>query len=433
MESRTDKVKQTMIDIYNQIESRKENDAVLSNVTYYKEFNFESVGLMDRNIFVTELKKGEGKDSKEVYEIYNENSELIATVDEKGKINFAPEYLEQLREVAPQYFETLRLEDTQFLLPQELGKEDVSLTQESLEEESNKLKIENVEELMEDEDIKSYSEADVSQKLFEKLTSKQEMDANVRVTQTETLADMIPDIKEKGFVKIGVVYSDKIQGGSGRFSFVGIDASGNVELVDGLENIAGTTTGQKVTSINSVDGSSIEEEQVTGMVRINGRNSLNGEEEYLSVTVGQYGILEVDYVRADLGADKEKRFFSAPIETQSIQPTTREVRDFMDKSKNPEIADKQEKAKPEVKRNEEAKVRNIDDNASNDVLDFDTVIVLENGEETSIRKEAAKAKVSPQEFLEKYEKYGGKTPDEIIDNVHDEIEEEFRGNNTRPR
>jgi len=133
---------------------------------------------------------------------------------------------------------------------------------------------------------------------------------------------MVPAIKENGYEKIGIVYSDKIKGESGRFSFVGITKDGKIELIEGLENIDGTQTGQTVTSINSYDGSLVEQKQVAGMVRINGRSIINGEEEFLSVTVGQYGILEVDYVRANLSKDKEKRYISTAIERKNLKPIT---------------------------------------------------------------------------------------------------------------
>ena len=261
--------------------------------------------------------------------------------------------------------------------------------------------------------------------LFDKLTNKQELDADVRVTQTETLADMIPEIKEKGIVKVGVVYSDKAKGQSGRFSFVGIDKNGQIQSIDSLENVEGTTTGQTVMSINSRDGSLVEEEQVAGMVRINGRSKTNGQEEMLSVRVGQYGILEVDYVRADLSEDKGERYFSAPIETKNQRPTTRAVREAMDKHKNVEIEDEMDRAEGELERDGDTRLRNIDDTASNDLVTPDEVIVLEDGTETTLAKEAEKAKISPEEFTRRYNERGGKTPDEKIEDIHEEIEEEY--------
>lgn len=431
-------ITKTMVDIYSQIEERDDiaENTKISNITYYNEFVFSSVGLMDKNLYIVKLEIGEEKEKRELYEIYNEYGELIATVDVQGKIHFTPEYIEALREIDENYFETLKLEDAEFKLPEELEEQDLSIDKEQLEKEKEKNKkdstIEEIEELKEDEEVKSYSEIEANQKVFEKITNKQELDPDVKVTQSETLSDMIPEVKEKGFTKIGIVYSENIKGGSGRFSFVGITQEGEIELIDDLQNIEGSSTGQTITSINSEDGSVIEEEQVARMVKIN-RGTVNGQEEYLSVRIGQYGILEVDYVRADLSLDESERYFSAPIETQNIRPTTAQVREIMDRTKNTSLSDEQKRANPEIARKGETKIENIDEVAYNDDLDIDDIIVLEDGTQTTIRKEADKAKVSPEEFLNKYEKKSGKTPDEIIENVHEEIEEEYLGSNERTK
>ena len=413
-------------------EELAENGQEISNIGYYKDFQFKGTSLGINDVYIVKIKddsvpeqdiEPREDDETYIYRIYDEDNNLIATVDKEGNVLFSPEYLGNIDE---RYLETLDLEDAEFELPEELGKDDIVLNSEELEMEENKKRLDDVSKVIGSNNINSYSEMKTDQTpAFEKVTNKQELDPNTRVTQTETLADMIPEIKEKGIVKIGVVYSDHSKGQNGRFSFVGLDKNGQIHNIDSLENTQGTTTGQTVTSINSRDGSVVEEEQVAGLVRINGRNSLNGQEEMLSVRVGQYGILEVDYVRADLSKDKEDRYLSAPIETRNIRPTTREVREFMDKSKNVDIEDELKRSEAEIDRDGETQVYNMDDTASNDVLTADDVIVLEDGSKTTLRKEAAKAKVSVEDFVRRYNARTGKTPDEKIDDIHDEIEEEY--------
>ena len=413
-------------------EELAENRQEISNIGYYKDFQFKGTSLGVNDVYIVKIKDDSAPeqdiepredDETYIYRIYDEDNNLIATVDEEGNVLFSPEYLENIDE---RYLETLDLEDAEFELPEELGKDDIVLNSEELEMEENKKRLDDVSKVIGSNNINSYSEMKTDQTpAFEKVTNKQELDPNTRVTQTETLADMIPELREKGIVKIGVVYSDHSKGQSGRFSFVGLDKEGQIHNIDSLENTQGTTTGQTVTSINSRDGSVVEEEQVAGLVRINGRNSLNGQEEMLSVKVGQYGILEVDYVRADLSEDKGNRYLSAPIETRNIRPTTREVREFMDKSKNVNIEDELKRSEAELDRDEETQMNNMDDTASNDVLTADDVIVLEDGSKTTLRKEAAKAKVSVEDFVRRYNARTGKTPDEKIDDIHDEIEEEY--------
>lgn len=161
------------------------------------------------------------------------------------------------------------------------------------------------------------------------------------------------------------------------------------------------------------------------MARINGRSRANGEEEFLSIKQGDYGTIEIDYVRADLSKDKDERYISAPIETKNIKATTREVRDFMDKSKNIDMTDELERSEAEIDRDGETKMRNIDDTASNDELTPDDIIILEDGTKTTLRQEAQKDKVSAEEFTRRYNEKTGQTPDEKIDDIHDEIEDEY--------
>ena len=430
------KVTENMLRIYKEMSKEvEEKGQEIADIGYYKDFNFKGtqfgindayiVKIKDDSVPEKEVEPRENDEIEEtfIYVIYDKDNNLVATVDGEGNVVFDEKYFEEMDEG---YLESLELEDAEFELPEELEKDDLVLTRDELEEKQSEKRLEEVQEKIESDEIESYSEIDTDQTpVFEKLTNKQELDANVRVTQTETLADLIPEIREKGIVKIGVVYSDHSKGQNGRFSFVGIDKDGQIQTLDSLENLEGTTTGQKVTSINSTDGSVVEQEQVAGMVRLGNRSNANGEEEYLSVRQGDYGIIEVDYVRADLSKPEDERYLSAPVETKNVYPTTREVRDLMDRSQNPEIDDELTKADAELERDGETQTRNIDDTASNDLLTPDDVIVLEDGSKTTLRQEAAKDKVSPEEFTKRYNEHAGKTPDEKIDDLHDEIEEEY--------
>lgn len=410
----------------------------VDNIGYYRDFEFKGSGLAINDAYIVKLKDSEKKQEKPksrededqqekiAYEIYDKDNKLIATVNEMGEVTFDHEFLEDLEKVNKEYFDTLTLDEAEFELPEELGKEDLVLTKEELDEKQSNKELDKMSKILETEDIQAYSTMKANQKLqFDKIAAKQEIDPNAKVTQTETLADMIPEIKEKGIVKVNVVFSDHSKGKNGRFSFVGLDKDGNVHTIDSLQNIEGTTTGQTVTSINSRDGSVVQEEQVAGMVRINGRSKVNGQEEMLSVRVGQYGTLEVDYVRADLSKDKDERYLSAPIETKNQRPTTREVREVMDKTKNTEIEDELDRSEEEIERDGETELRNMDDTAGNDQLTADDIIVLEDGSETTLRKEAEKDHSNVDDFVRRYNERGGKTPDEKIEAIHDEIAEEY--------
>lgn len=434
-EKNRESITENILQMYTSIsEKLGERGQEVENIGYYKDFEIKNSGLAISDAYIVKIKDSEGNKTRDeneqkekiIYEIRDQDNNLIASVNELGEIQFEKSYLESLREINEGYFDSLTLDEAEFELPEELERDDIVLTKDEIEEKQSERRISDISKVIGSKEINSYSEMKADQTpVFDKVVNKQEIDPNARVTQGETLADMIPEIKEKGIVKVGVVYSDHSKGQNGRFSFVGIDKNGQIQTIDSLENTQGATTGQTITSINSRDGSLVEQEQVSGLVKINGRSTANGQEEMLSVRVGQYGILEVDYVRADLSRDKDERYLSAPIETKNQRPTSRAVRDVMDKNRNTEIEGELERAEGEIKRDDETELRNIDDTASNDELTPDEVIVLENGEETTLRKEAAKAKVSPEEFTRKYNERGGKTPDEKIDSIHEEIEEEF--------
>ncbi len=431
-EERKQELHEKMLSIAELIEKgTNKNQVSVENITFYQDFEFAQSGFEDHNIFVAKVQTL--KDSITTYEIYSEGSNsLIATVNEHGKLHFMPEYIEKLREDYGEHFASLKLEDSNFELPENdeslsEEKDTLSINKEGIEQSKNKKTLEILKDTLGDEEVVSYTEMNSDQTpLFDKITNKQELDANVRVTQTESLSDMVPEIKEKGFVKIGVAYSNSKGGNCGRFTFLGVTKEGNIEPIESLQNIEGTTTGQKITSINSSDGSIIETEQVAGLAKLP-----NGREEYFSVKQGQYGIIEVDYVRRQLSKGKDESYFSAPIETHSIKPTSKEVRELMDRHHNISMKDELDKSKPELERDGETRIENIDNTASNDMLGIDDIIVLDDGTETTIRNEAKKAKISPEEFLEKYECTGGKTPSEIIEKVHEEVEEEYAGNRKR--
>ena len=69
-----------------------------------------------------------------IYEIYDKDNMLIATVSEDGKLHFTPEYLEELKEINLDYFERLNLDDLDFTLSEKLQENDIAMTKEDLKE-----------------------------------------------------------------------------------------------------------------------------------------------------------------------------------------------------------------------------------------------------------------------------------------------------------
>lgn len=127
--NKKEQIVETMLSIYLQFEQREQTDSKISDITYYETFDFSSAGLGEKNIFIVKIAK---KDGKDFYELYDENGELIATVDEMQTINFKPEYLEKLMQEFEEKFKLLKLENTKFELPEELREKDFYLDEEGI-------------------------------------------------------------------------------------------------------------------------------------------------------------------------------------------------------------------------------------------------------------------------------------------------------------
>lgn len=128
----------------------------IGDTKYYKDLNLGQVGI--ENAYVVEIENIEkNKEIGErevyvIYKIYTEDHVLVANVDNKGDVEFSPEFLEQLKQISPEYFESLNLEDndTNFELPEE--KEDEKVISYKEEEEKENAESSSLEEKIPEED-----------------------------------------------------------------------------------------------------------------------------------------------------------------------------------------------------------------------------------------------------------------------------------------
>lgn len=318
-------------------------------------------------------------------------------------------------------------EGKEYLLPKlndakSESKEDNSL---NLLEDKRLKQLQEITGLEEDE-IRAYAEINTDQVikpekvLLESMNIKTEIDPNDRVTD-KTFAEIFPETKEKNFKKVIPVASKKNSKSDGMFHFVGVTPEGNCEPFESLKPTEGTNPNKEISSINR-DGSEVTQEQVSAIVM-----KENDKNEGLSVRIGAMGTIEVDYIRRT----PNNEYIKAPVETNRQRYTTTEVRQFMDKNRNIDMQDEIDRTNDEIKAHGdfdgEINMKNIDDDPNNDV-GHDDVIVLDDGTETTFEEEAAKAKVSEEEFRKKYESQSKNlTPQQRLENVHEEIEEEFIG------
>lgn len=167
---KSNEIKEAMANIYTQIAERKDKSQI-SNITYYKELAFDSARFIENDVFVTKLNRENGKKGiEEVYEIYNKDGDLVATVDKAGKIHFLPEYIEKLRQEYQEYFEMLNLDNAVLELPEELEKE----IQEKQDKKGNEEeeKAEEEEEEAEEEEEKTEEEEEKAEDQEQKAIAK---------------------------------------------------------------------------------------------------------------------------------------------------------------------------------------------------------------------------------------------------------------------
>ena len=155
---KSNEIKEAMANIYTQIAEREDKSTQISNITYYKELAFDSARFIENDVFVTKLNRENGKKGvEEVYEIYNKDGDLVATVDKAGKIHFSPEYIEKLRQEYQEYFEMLNLDNSVLELPEEIKERNITLQPEELEKEIQKKK----EKGKEDEEKAEEEDSDI--------------------------------------------------------------------------------------------------------------------------------------------------------------------------------------------------------------------------------------------------------------------------------
>lgn len=173
---KSNEIKEAMANIYTQIAEREDKSTQISNITYYKELAFDSARFIENDVFVTKLNRENGKKGvEEVYEIYNKDGDLVATVDKAGKIHFSPEYIEKLRQEYQEYFEMLNLDNAVLELPEEIKERNITLQPEELEKEKKKDKQD--EKGKEDEEKTEEEEEEQEQEKLDPQEENQEQKA----------------------------------------------------------------------------------------------------------------------------------------------------------------------------------------------------------------------------------------------------------------
>lgn len=411
MEEKKKNINEQMLQLYSRNIETKEQ---IEEITYLDSVAFNPQNALaeynQEQVFLVKKMVPEGNEQIQTLELYMQNNESylkIGDLTPKG-IVFTPEYLEYMQNINDLVFDTVKKQngkelelDEKFMLeaPKMDKKELYNL-------ELEKEKEEKAKEDARDDEVQIEKIAQKSGLSPEELSSCSQISPTQKVTDNKTFEDITHTNGQ--YSKVFVVNADSRSKGTSRFAFWGVKQDGEIEQIPGLEERDGVNTGKEICSINR-DGSEVTKKQTAALF------SLDGKEEGFSLTVGQYGIIETDYVRRV--PEQGNKPIAIPVETSNqIYPTTKQVRKFMDErttnkenlkqvtdAANHQLYGKGE-AKAEVETTNLSQISGkIDDKAIN----LDEIITLPNGVKTTITQEAKALNLSMDEYIEKFEQIDG--------------------------
>ena len=373
-----------------------------------------------------------------VYDIYIKDGQMKMGTIENGVITFTPEYLQMMEELSPIIYQSLMLQqgkkyeiseafvehtkDGQELQlnPMEMTKEEIVKAMQDREQEQGK-NLEDKEKLQDQEpkdEEKAMEELAIKTGMsIDDIKSCSSLDPKEKITDQQSFED-ITNTRGK-YTRIYSVASNSKTKGTSRFTFWGITPDGKVEQLPGLEERDGVNTGKEIYSMNR-DGSVVKEKQTSALFMLK-----NGEEGF-SVTIGQYGMIEIDFIRKD---PTQNKYLGVTLNTEHEKPTTREVQEFMNDARTTKdelegIIDKT-KHQLDEHESETTMLQNIDDNPNNDkAIDIDEEIEMHDGTVTTLRKEAEKYNMSPEDYIKYFEEARGNCTSDKIMVANLNIEEE---------
>lgn len=429
--------------LYIQIENEnkeQQSDKTIEGITYYKDLvlvqpNEEIDGLAEQDVYLVKLLN---QKQKELYDLYT-NEMKIASIGEDGKATFSKDYVAQLSQRDPRFKDIIEhtKKEEKFKFPEELNPEDMQLTKDDIDEEITKESDEkndetkkisqnpdtenknNEEQEQENEDKDLAEERKVKKIATELGVNKEDINSCSEINPAERVSDnkTFENVAGVGgkYSKIFVIGSGKEAKDGGRFTFVGMTNDGKVEKIKSLQTRGTTTTDKNIISINR-DGSTVKGKQVTEMFATQNTN------ENLSVTIGQYGTLEVDYLRR---SPENNKFVGSSVATEHLRPTTKQVRELMSDSKTStqDINKIVENANEQTENDGDATITNVDLNPNNDEYDKYRTITLHDGKETTLNEEAIKHNMTYDEYVNTLSKSEGDCPAEKIYNTNEKIAE----------
>ncbi len=424
-----EQIENRVIELYDEIQKRiDDNDSKekIEKITYYKELqvvpienekNKENIGGVDlSDSYVVRIIN---EKERVLCEIYNNNM-LIATMDEEGTITFSEEYKQTFENIENgqllvNEMEKLESQKVELKEPEEEKENDqcnekkvnkIEYTPEKIEEmKANRAKAEEKEQEVEDAPNEEEEQEIIAKKMGmdkSSILSCEKIPPQSFVTRSETFEE-VAGIKGK-YKEIYVVAVNHKASENKKFEFVGINENGEAEEIPELSTRGSTTTDKSVYAMNK-DGSVVQEKQVTQL--------FNTGDPYknLSITMGDYGRIEVEYLRKSL---EENKWIGSPVETSKQERIQGNVKRSMDDkiTSKYDVTKKVENAEHQLGRrgiegeldSKETSLENIDTIEGNEnYTNYNEEIKLHDGTTTTINKEAERCGKTLNEYVQMIE------------------------------
>ena len=310
------------------IKDNKKKNEQIGKIVYYEDFELINeakgrLGLIENEVFiVTRNISGENDSKISVYEIYDENQNLLAITDKDGKITYTERYKEKLKNNFGKFYGEAGIDERDFYLVRE-GEFSVSdkpytdlnrEEKEKLQEKAEKQKDKKVDE--KEMDNPEIARKDLQYSDYDILYSVEIKD--------KRFYDQVPSAKEYDGNAM-LIYSKK----EGKFIIGGM-VNGHFEKSKYIEPSMSTMR----TSIDlNDDGEKVQTDNIHGIMQIK-----NNPNYAYSIDIEATGYIEFQELRIDRSKNPVE-YVSADLETTRQYRSSKEVEYAMRRDSNHEISD----------------------------------------------------------------------------------------------
>lgn len=310
------------------IKDKKKKNEQIGKIVYYEDFELINeakgkLGLIENEVFiVTRNIFGENDSKISVYEIYDENQNLLAITDKDGKITYTESYKEKLKNNFGKFYNEAGIDERDFYLVRE-GEFSVSdkpykdlnrEEKEKLQEKAEKQKDKKVDE-------KEMDNPETARKDLQ--YSDDDILYSVEI-KDKRFYDQVPSAKEYDGNAM-LIYSKK----EGKFIIGGM-VNGHFEKSKYIEPSMSTMR----TSIDlNDDGEKVQTDNIHGIMQIK-----NNPNYAYSIDIEATGYIEFQELRIDRSKNPVE-YVSADLETTRQYRSSKEVEYAMRRDTNHEISD----------------------------------------------------------------------------------------------